>query len=120
MTQSNLFGQLKAAALILASGLLTVTPMAAQAGDADNGKKLASAEGKGCAACHGADGNSGTPTFPILAGQYEDYLVHALKQYRSGERQNAIMGASANLTDEEIDDLAAWFASQDSKLQYVK
>jgi len=44
-----------------------------------------------CAACHGADGASTTAgTFPILAGQYESYLLHALKDYRSGERQNAI------------------------------
>ncbi len=75
---------------------------------------------KGCAACHGPDGNSTTPTFPILAGQYEDYLVQALQQYRSGERQNAIMGASAKLTDAEIAELAAWFSSNESKLQYVK
>ncbi len=102
----------------LAAAMLAM-PLAANAGDAENGEKLVG--DKGCVACHLADGNSTAPTFPILAGQYEDYLVQALKQYRSGARQNAIMGASAiNLTDQEIDDLAAWFSSQESVLQYAK
>lgn len=116
MIRSNLF--MSRVAVVLAALAMIAIPLAANAGDAKNGEKLVNE--KGCVACHGADGNSTAPTFPILAGQYEDYLVHALKQYRSGERQNAIMGASANLTDEEIEDLAAWFSSQESVLQYVK
>lgn len=100
--------------------LLVAAPlMVNAAGSASNGEKLATE--KGCAGCHGPDGNSATPTFPILAGQYEDYLAQALLQYRSGSRTNPIMGASATaLTDQEIADLAAWFSSQKSKLQYVK
>lgn len=70
-----------------------------------------------CAACHGADGNSTVPTNPKLAGQYESYLVQALKSYRSGDRQNAIMnGFATNLSDAEIKALAEYFSSQDSSL----
>ena len=66
-----------------------------------------------CAGCHGMDGNSQLPMNPILAGQYEDYLVHALKAYKSGERKNPIMaGMVAALSDEDIADLAAYFARQ--------
>ena len=66
-----------------------------------------------CQACHGTDGHSIAPNYPILAGQYESYLVQALHDYRSGKRSNIIMaGFAAGLTDQDIDDLAAWFASQ--------
>ena len=89
------------------------------AADKANGEKLSTE--KGCMGCHAVDGNSVIPTNPILAGQYEDYLVHALKQYKSGDRKNAIMsGFAAGLSDKDIADLAAWFASNDSKLEYVK
>lgn len=86
-------------------------------GDADAGQAASAT----CAACHGADGNSTIPTNPKLAGQYESYLVHALKAYRSGDRQNAIMGGfAAALSDQEIADLAAYFSSQESDLQTVE
>jgi cytochrome c553 len=66
-----------------------------------------------CAGCHGADGNSPTPMFPKIAGQYENYLVHALKAYKSGERKNPIMaGMAAPLSDQDIADLAAFFSRQ--------
>lgn len=68
---------------------------------------------KACAACHGADGNSATPMYPKLAGQYENYLIHALKAYKNGERTNPIMaGMAAPLSDEDIEDLAAYFSRQ--------
>lgn len=71
-----------------------------------------------CAACHGTDGNSANPTFPRIAGQYEDYLLHSLRQYKSGERVNQIMiGQVANLNDQDLQDLAAYYAAQDSKLR---
>lgn len=93
-------------------------PLMASAGDAANGEALSTA--KGCIGCHGVDGNSAIPTNPILAGQYEDYLEQALKQYRSGDRQNAIMsGFAAGLTDKEIADLAAWFSSNESNLTHL-
>lgn len=71
-----------------------------------------------CQACHGADGNGvGDPQYPIIAGQYAQYLVHSLKGYRDGKRNNPIMkGFAEGLSDEDIENLAAWFASQPSKL----
>jgi len=62
-----------------------------------------------------SDGASGNP---ILAGQYESYLIQALKSYRDGTRQNAIMaGFASALSDQDIDDLAAYFSAQDGPLQ---
>lgn len=79
-------------------------------GNADAAKEKATTV---CAACHGPDGNSPTPAFPKLAGQNEDYLKAMLKHYRSKQRSNAIMTAQAEkLTDQEIADLAAYFAQQ--------
>jgi cytochrome c553 len=65
-----------------------------------------------CVACHGQNGISVSPTWPTLAGQYEDYLVHALNQYRDGTRKNAVMAQmAAPLTDEDVKVLARYYAS---------
>lgn len=81
----------------------------AVAGDTVAGK----AKSKPCAACHGPDGNSPAPDFPKLAGQPFDYLVTALKQYKSGSRKNAIMAPQAtNLSQRDIEDLAAFYSQQ--------
>lgn len=81
------------------------------AGDAAAGKTKAAV----CAACHGANGKATMPNYPHLAGQNEAYLVSALKAYRSKERQggmSALMQAqAANLTDDDINNLAAYFSS---------
>ena len=66
-----------------------------------------------CAACHGAEGVSASPMFPTLAGQHADYIVHALKGYKTGARNNPIMqGSVAGLSEQDMIDLAAYFASQ--------
>ena len=66
-----------------------------------------------CAACHGTDGVGILPEYPTLSGQYEDYLQRALKDYRSGKRQNAIMnGFAGQLSDADIKAAAAHFAAQ--------
>lgn len=80
-------------------------------GDAEAGRKKAET----CAACHGLDGMSpNAAMYPILASQYADYLEHALRDYKAGQRKNPIMSSlAAPLTEEDIEDLAAWFASQD-------
>jgi cytochrome c553 len=93
---------------------------AAQArGDAAAGKEKAA---QVCAACHGPTGAKPTaPENPILAGQHYDYLVRALKDYKSGKRNSAVMkGFAASLSPKDIEDLAAWFASQDSGLHYQR
>ena len=80
------------------------------AGDAAAGQALANER---CQACHGADGNSADPQYPRLAGQYADYMVRALIDYKSGARNNAIMsGFAAGLSEQDMENLAAWFASQ--------
>lgn len=81
------------------------------AGDPAAGK----AKSAVCATCHGADGKAMLPVYPNLAGQNEEYMVIALKAYRSKQRQGgnaALMHSiTANLSDEDIDNLAAYFAS---------
>lgn len=66
-----------------------------------------------CVACHGQDGIGILPEYPTLAGQHADYLEQALKDYRKGRRQNAIMnGFAGALTDADIKALAAYYSSQ--------
>lgn len=73
-----------------------------------------------CAGCHGADGNSTVGANPRLAGQYESYLFQALQQYKTGQRQDILMSNMvANLSTQDMKDLAAWFASQDSNVLQV-
>lgn len=71
-----------------------------------------------CAACHGENGDKPLqPEYPVLAGQHADYLAKALRDYKSGARKNAIMGGQAQaLTPQDIQDVAAWFASQKANL----
>lgn len=80
-----------------------------QAADANAGKQLAVT----CAACHGENGNSKNPQWPSLAGQQPAYLSAQLKAFREGSRDNAVMkGMAGKLSDADIDNLAAYFASQ--------
>ena len=92
------------------------------AGNVEAGGKLATTKGKSgqaCADCHGKDGNTPLdPSYPKLGGQYADYLEHSLQAYRDGQREHALMGPQAKeLTDQQISDLAAYFASQPSQLR---
>ena len=77
------------------------------------------ATGQSCIDCHGDAGNAPLDeTDPKLGGQYYDYLEHALVQYRDGRRENALMSQQAtNLSDQQIADLAAYFASQPTQLR---
>ncbi|OYV46831.1 MAG: hypothetical protein B7X12_03395 [Halothiobacillus sp. 20-53-49] len=68
---------------------------------------------KTCAACHGADGNSMVPLFPSIAGQGAGYIAEQLHAFRDGNRVNALMSPQAKaLTDQQITDLAAYYAAQ--------
>jgi cbb3-type cytochrome c oxidase subunit III len=74
-----------------------------------------------CAACHGADGNSGSPAYPKLAQQHPDYLVKQLQEFKSGKRANAIMsGMAAALSDDDMKNVAAWVGSKESKPNFAK
>jgi cytochrome c553 len=101
--------------LLVLSVALSFSCAADARGNAENGKEKAA---QVCAACHGPDGNKpSAPDQPILAGQHYDYLVRALTDYKIGRRTNPIMkGFAAQLSKQDIEDLAAWFAAQKSKL----
>jgi cytochrome c553 len=75
-----------------------------------------------CAACHGKDGK--TPidaSYPILAGQHEDFILRALLDYKSEARKNAIMSAQAKgLSKADMKNLAAYYASLPSSLSSKK
>ena len=94
--------------LLIIAAAMAAGPVA-HAADPAAGKEKA----KVCAACHGENGISQAPDFPKLAGQYNDYLVRAMNDYKTGARKNPIMaGQVANLKKEDIADLSAYFASQ--------
>jgi len=66
-----------------------------------------------CAACHAPDGNSAITLNPKLAGQHPEYLAKQLTEFKSGKRANAVMsGMAASLSDDEIKELAAYFAGK--------
>jgi cytochrome c553 len=89
---------------------VTLIAGSARAANPEAGKKFA---GEFCIACHGVDGNNPNPDFPKLGGQHPDYLAKALRDYQSGARNNAIMkGFAGMLKAEDIDNVAAWYASQ--------
>ena len=91
--------------------LSAALPALATAADAEAGKAKAAV----CAACHGANGIAQIPGDPNLAGQNEAYLASALKAYRAKQRnggQAAVMqGQAAALSDDDIANLAAYYAS---------
>ncbi len=106
---------MKTLASIFVIAAFSVATAADAKGNAERGKAKAA---QVCAACHGPDGaKTIAPDQPILAGQYADYLQRALTDYKRGKRNNPIMkGFASTLSKQDIEDLAAWFASQPSPL----
>ena len=99
--------------ILVAASAALISSVAFAEGNAATGKQKAAV----CAACHGADGNAVDPQYPRLAGQYQDYIERALHEYKNGKRDNAIMkGMAANLSDQDIEDVAAYFSSLPGKL----
>jgi len=87
----------------------TDQPGAGSAGNAARGQSKSAV----CHACHGPTGDAVQPIYPNLGGQHQDYLEKTLRAFRDGSRPNAIMaGFATNLSDTDIEDLAAWYASQ--------
>ena len=112
------------AALILLA-LVTLLGGASQAtetkptfkADLAKGQQLAAT----CLACHTADGTRGLPANPILQGQHPEYLVKQLAEFKSGKRKNAVMaGMAANLSEEDMKHLAAFYASKSAKTGFAK
>ncbi|PHS70828.1 MAG: cytochrome C [Cycloclasticus sp.] len=96
--------------IVFAVSALLASASVIAGGNIDAGKEKSTA----CAACHGANGVSASPMFPTIAGQHADYMVVALQAYKTGERKNPIMqGTAAALSDEDIENLAAYYASQE-------
>ena len=74
-----------------------------------------------CAACHGADGNSGIPANPKLAQQHPEYLVKQLQEFKSGKRPSPIMQAfAAQLSEADMKNIAYWVGSQKAKPGFAK
>jgi cytochrome c553 len=89
---------------------LTAAAPALAAGNAEAGKAKAAS----CVACHGEGGAKPImPIYPILAGQHADYIVKAIKDYKTGARKDPVMaGMAATIADADIANIAAYFASQ--------
>lgn len=86
--------------------------------DAAKGQEKATAV---CGACHTFDGSRGTPANPILQGQHPEYLVKQLQEFKAGKRANAIMqGMAAPLTDEDMRNVAAFYAGKQPKPGFAK
>jgi len=94
--------------LLLGTSLMAAVARA-QEGSADAGR----AKSATCAACHGADGNSVTPDWPMLAGQHSAYIVRQLRAFKSGERTDVTMKPFADmLSEQDMLDVAAYFETQ--------
>lgn len=97
---------------VLSAILLTITVIGnssayAASGDADRGSHKA----KACQVCHGKGGRSTNPTYPVLAGQHEKYIVKQLKAFKSGTRKDPIMnGMASTLNEQDMLDVAAFFS----------
>lgn len=93
----------------------------ALAADAVDPAKVQTIVNQVCAACHGADGNSPLAMNPSLAGQHAGYLLKQLKEFKSGARNNPVMMAMvANLSDDDMRNLSAHYASQPARALAAK
>lgn len=89
--------------------VMAFVSVSASAQDAEAGRKKAEV----CAACHGIDGNSTVPQNPILAGQTARYIYMQLRDFKRGRREDPMMSPmAANLSKEDMLDLAAWYSKQ--------
>lgn len=101
--------------ITIAAGILSLLPaLTLAAGNAAKGQHKSAV----CHACHGVNGKSVEPIYPNLAGQHQDYLIKTLEGFRDGSRQNTVMsGFATNLSDEDIEDISAWYASRDGLVE---
>ncbi|MDE2416678.1 MAG: cytochrome c4 [Burkholderiales bacterium] len=120
----KLFAPLLIAAVVAAASISAFAndakPEVAKATKPDLAKGEATF-GAVCAACHGADGNSGTPAYPKLAQQHPEYLVKQLQEFKSDKRANAIMkGFASALSDEDMKNVAYWVTTKKAKPGFAK
>lgn len=102
--------------LLFGAAAASLSSQTLAAGDPIAGKQKAAT----CNACHG-NTNGLDPQYPRLAGQYNEYLQQALHEYKDGRRNNPIMrGFAATLSDDDIQDIAAFYAGQQGKLDTLE
>jgi len=107
--------RLMLAAVLLCSGTALAEEAAGGKADPFTGGNAEAGAAKAavCSACHGPGGNSTNPEWPKLAGQHATYLGNQLKALKSGDRKTPVMNAQAtNLSEQDMKDLAAYFAAQ--------
>jgi cytochrome c553 len=93
----------------LLGGVLSCGAAMGQEGSVEAGRTKAAT----CAACHGVDGNSVNPEWPVLAGQHPAYIARQIQAFKEGERTDVTMKPFADmLTEEDVRDVAAYFSSQ--------
>jgi cytochrome c553 len=101
---------------LLLGGSLAASFAAAQEGDgatAVGSIEAGRTKSATCAACHGVDGNSVTPDWPMLAGQHSSYIVRQLRAFKNGERTDVTMKPFADmLSEQDMLDVAAYFEAQ--------
>jgi cytochrome c553 len=95
--------------LVIASALMALASSVFAVGNADAGK----AKAQVCFGCHGVNGVSTNPVWPKLAGQHASYVSKQLADFKAGARKDPVMTSQAvNLSDQDVADLAAFFAKQ--------
>jgi len=101
---------------LFAVALLGAMSMAMGATQGD--RSAGATKSRPCAACHGADGNKTIDgQYPRIAGQYADYLLRSMQEYKNGRRDNAIMaGFVKELNTQDLADLAAFYSTQKGQL----
>ena len=101
----------------LALAASCAAPITLAGGDAVAGKEKAQV----CFACHGEDGNGTNPIYPIIRGQYADYMVFTMKAYKDGRRQNEVMAPMMQpLSEQDMEDIAAYYASLPDGLRNIE
>ena len=117
---------MKLIASLLIAAALVAPALTAQAAEPAKVAKPDLAKGEAsytavCAACHGAEGNSGSPANPKLAQQHPDYTVKQLQEFKSGKRANAIMsGMAATLSEEDMKNIAAYVGAKKAQTNFAK
>lgn len=115
---------MKTVALLLSSLMLAAAASANEPAAAPAKPDLAKGgaiSAQVCAACHTADGSRGSPANPILQGQHPEYLAKQLTEFKDGKRKNAVMsGMAAPLSEEDIRNVAAFYASKTAKPGFAK
>ncbi|MBN9410227.1 MAG: cytochrome c4 [Burkholderiales bacterium] len=120
---------MKSLATLLTAALLacaSLSAMAAEGAPATQAKLPDLAKGEAsytavCAACHGADGNSGAPANPKLAQQHPEYLVKQLQEFKNDKRKDPVMkGFASALSEDDMRNIAWWLASKKTKTGFAK